>query len=235
MAFELADVVPWGRSFDEYLAMFALSPADLKRRIVGCGDGPASFNALATQRGCPVISVDPIYRFSVDQLQSRIDQTTVVISEQARRNAHEFLWTRFRSVEELVAARQSAMQHFLEDFPEGRACGRYVDAALPDLPFPNGHFQLALCSHFLFLYSSQYSAQFHIEAIQEMARVGGEVRIFPLVEMGSRPSRHLPEVLDALARTGWQTELVRVDHEVQKGGNQMLRVVSGTDSGRASQ
>jgi hypothetical protein len=62
--FTLDRVVPWGRSFDEYRRMFALTDADLTSSIVGCADGPASFNAEATARGHSVISCDPIYRFS---------------------------------------------------------------------------------------------------------------------------------------------------------------------------
>ena len=37
--FTLEQVVPWGRSFEEYRAMFALSDADLEGRVLGCGDG----------------------------------------------------------------------------------------------------------------------------------------------------------------------------------------------------
>lgn len=54
--FTLEQVVPWGRSFDEYCHMFALSSDDLALRILGCGDGPASFNAGATRRGMAVTS-----------------------------------------------------------------------------------------------------------------------------------------------------------------------------------
>jgi hypothetical protein len=39
--FTLDQVVPWGRSFDEYQRMFALTGADLGL-ILGCGDGPAA-------------------------------------------------------------------------------------------------------------------------------------------------------------------------------------------------
>jgi len=52
--FTLDQVVPWGRSFDEYRRMFALTDAELGLRIIGCGDGPASFNAEATRRGTAV-------------------------------------------------------------------------------------------------------------------------------------------------------------------------------------
>jgi hypothetical protein len=45
MAMQLDQVVPFGRSLDEYCQMFALSEDDLARTIIGVGDGPASFNA----------------------------------------------------------------------------------------------------------------------------------------------------------------------------------------------
>ena len=73
--FTLDHVVPWGRSFDEYRAMFGLSEADLDLRVLGCGDGPASFNAVATRRGATVVSCDPIYRWSAAEIQSRIEGT----------------------------------------------------------------------------------------------------------------------------------------------------------------
>src|SRR6187401_543475 len=63
--FSLFSVVPWGRSFDEYVRMFALAESDLESRILGCGDGPASFNVEATRRGATVVSCDPLYQFDV--------------------------------------------------------------------------------------------------------------------------------------------------------------------------
>ena len=51
MPFTLDQIVPWGRSFDEYVKMFALTEADLEKRILGCGDGPASFNAVMRTKG----------------------------------------------------------------------------------------------------------------------------------------------------------------------------------------
>jgi hypothetical protein len=37
----LSEVIPWGRSFEEYRRVFALTDEDLAGRILGCGDGPA--------------------------------------------------------------------------------------------------------------------------------------------------------------------------------------------------
>src|SRR3954471_15078999 len=118
--FTLEQVVPWGRSFDEYCRMFALSERDLGLRILGCGDGPASFNAEATRRGSRVVSCDPIYRFDVGQLQQRIGETYDEIIEQTRRNSHEFVWGNgIATVEELGRVRMAAMETFLVDFDRG--------------------------------------------------------------------------------------------------------------------
>ena len=59
MSLTYETVVPWGRSFDEYRRMFDLSAQDLELRILGCGDGPAAFNASMRQRGGRVVSCDP--------------------------------------------------------------------------------------------------------------------------------------------------------------------------------
>jgi SAM-dependent methyltransferase len=224
MSFTLNQVVPWGRSFDEYVAMFALTKADLAGRILGCGDGPASFNAGLTRRGGRVVSVDPLYRFTPDDIRQRIRRTYAEVLEQTRKNAHEFLWTSIRSVDELGRLRSAAMEEFLADYPLGAAQGRYVDGQLPHLPFRDRSFDLAVCSHLLFLYSEHLSEDFHVESIKELCRVAGEARIFPLLELGSIPSRHVPAVRARLAADGYSVSIQIVAYEFQRGGNQMMRI-----------
>jgi hypothetical protein len=226
MAFTLDQIVPWGRSFDEYVAMFGLSEEDLARPILGCGDGPASFNAGLTRRGGQVVSVDPLYRFTKDDIAGRIDESYAKVMEQTRANSHEFVWTSIKSVEELGRVRMAAMNEFLEDYPLGLAQKRYVDGELPHLPFGHRTFDIALCSHLLFLYSEQLSEDFHVESIGELCRVAGEARIFPLLELGTRPSRHVQAVADRLAREGYSVYIEQVPYEFQRGGNQMMRVSS---------
>jgi hypothetical protein len=115
--FTLDSVVPWGRSFDEYRRMFALTEDDLGRRMLGCGDGPASFNAEATARGCLVTSFDPLYGFDRSQIEARISATYDQVLAQTRLNAHEFVWGEgIADVEELGRVRMTAMQAFLDDF-----------------------------------------------------------------------------------------------------------------------
>lgn len=54
MVMKLEKVVPFGRSLDEYKSMFALSSDDLKKNIVGIGDGP-SFSAETFALGKTVV------------------------------------------------------------------------------------------------------------------------------------------------------------------------------------
>ena len=93
MAFTLETVVPWGRSFDEYRRMFSLADADLQKRILGCADGPASFNVELTETGGTVISADPLYRCSADEIRQRIEDTSQELIEQTRNNMEEFVWS----------------------------------------------------------------------------------------------------------------------------------------------
>jgi hypothetical protein len=224
MSFSLKEIVPWGRSFDEYVAMFSLSCEDLDKRILGCGDGPAAFNARLTSRGGRVVSADPLYRFTADDIHQRIHETYPDVMAQTRKNRHEFIWASISSVEELGRIRMTAMEEFLADFPRGREQGRYVDAKLPRLPFSDEEFDMAVCSHLLFLYSEQLSADFHAASIRELCRVATEARIFPLLELGSEKSRHLKAVTRILSEAGCSVAVETVAYEFQRGGNQMMRV-----------
>jgi hypothetical protein len=221
--FTLDQVVPWGRSFDEYRRMFALTEDDLDLTMLGCGDGPASFNAEATRRGRRVVSCDPIYRFEKPEIQDRIAATFDQIVDQVRRNAHEFVWQEgIRTVEELGQVRMAAMRLFLDDYDEGKAAGRYVAAELPVLPFGDAAFDVAVCSHFLFLYSSQLGEAFHRAAVQEMCRVAVEVRIFPLLALGGDRSPFVDVCLQDLRDRDYDASIETVPYEFQRGGNQMM-------------
>ena len=84
--------------------MFGLADEHLRLEILGCGDGPASFNAEATRRGGRVTSCDPIYRCSSDEIRRRIADTFDAIIEQTKRNAEQFVWTSIRSIDDLARA-----------------------------------------------------------------------------------------------------------------------------------
>ena len=222
MGFTLDKVVPWGRSYDEYVSMFDLTESDLELRVLGCGDGPAAFNSALSKRGGNVVSVDPIYVFDAAQIRSRVSDTYETVMTQMRKNKSDYVWGAIPSVEQLGNVRMSAMETFLADFEIGKQEGRYIAGELPSLPFESGQFDIALSSHFLFLYSAHLSAEFHLQALQEMLRVAHEVRVFPLLTLDSTPSPHLDFVSKYLEDRGFDVEVKRVPYEFQRGGNEML-------------
>jgi len=204
--------------------MFGLSDVDLRKPVLGCADGPADFNFELTRRGGTVASVDPLFEYTADEIRRRIDDTFDEVMGQTRQNSHEFIWRHVRSVEELGRIRMNAMQRFLSDYTRGKKAGRYRPESLPSLAFADDQFELALCSHFLFLYSDSLDLEFHIASIREMCRVAGEARVFPLLQLGSIPSPHVAPVTDHFRQAGYQAAIVRVPYEFQRGGNEMLRI-----------
>ena len=144
---ELSKVVPWGRSLSEYKEMFSLSGSDLNKKILGCSDGPASFNAELSKVGSSITSIDPIYQFSTKEIRSRINEVYPEIMNQVARSTEDYVWKGIANVEAMGRARMDAMQSFLGDYEQGKKSGRYINASLPTLPFKNAEFELALCSH----------------------------------------------------------------------------------------
>lgn len=226
MGFTLDKVAPWGRSYEEYVDMFDLSASDLQRHILGCGDGPAGFNATLTKQGGNVISVDPIYAFDAAQIRNRISETYETVMAQMRKNQVDYVWSVVSTVEDLGRIRMSAMNAFLLDFDAGIKEGRYIVGELPSLPFRNKRFDIALSSHFLFLYCTHLSAEFHLQSLQEMLRVAHEVRVFPVLTLDGNLSPYLNLVTKHLANYGFSVELRRVPYEFQRGGNEMLLIKS---------
>jgi hypothetical protein len=204
--------------------MFALGDEELRLKILDCGGGPASFNAEASRRGTAIVSCDPLYRWGIDEIRQRIAATYDKILEQTRQNQHEFVWDSIRSVEELGALRMAAMTEFLDDYATGKARGRYIDAELPVLPFADSSFDLALSSHFLFLYTTQLSVDFHAEAIREMCRVAAEVRIFPVLALGGNRSAYVDRIAEEFGRSDFVVSIEKVPYEFQRGGNEMMRL-----------
>jgi hypothetical protein len=154
------------------------------------------------------------------------------VVEQARRDAHRFVWgDDVPDPDALGRARHAAMRRFLADYDAGRARGRYVAAALPHLPFADGRFDLCVCSHFLFLYAGQLDLPFHLAAVREMLRVAGEVRVFPLLDLTGQRAAHVKPVAAALRASGRDVAVTRVPYEVQRGGDHMLVIGGGGSRG----
>lgn len=227
MAMSLNQIVPWGRSLSEYQRMFAMSEADLAGKILGCGDGPASFNAELSAKGGNVVSIDPIYAFDREQIRQRVEETRHEIVAKVKLTPQDYVWSEFRDPDDLGRHRLAVMEAFLADYEAGRVEHRYQCQALPKLDFADSSFELALSSHFLFLYSEQLDAAFHCAAIEELCRVAQEVRIFPLLDLQCQRSAHIASVINHAAHLGLQATIEVVPYEFQRGGREMLRIVKG--------
>jgi len=222
---KLENVVPWGRSLDEYTSMFSLSESDLNKKILGCGDGPACFNAEITKNDGNdgnVVSVDPVYQFSAKQIRSRIDEIYPHIMSEMKKNYDDYIWKNISNIDDLGRTRMASMETFLNDYDDGKKAGRYINESLPNLPFENHTFDLALCSHYLFLYSEHVDEAHHIASLLELCRVAKEVRIYPLISLDGSKSNHLDAAISVLKNKNLDVSLQPVEYQFQKGANKML-------------
>lgn len=224
MVMQLTEVVPFGRSLDEYIQMFNLTAEDFGKSILGIADGPASFNAEGTMLGYRITSVDPLYCFTAAQIQQRFDAVVDNIIQQVKNTPGDWVWNYHQSPEDLRHHRETALHRFCEDFEQGKLEHRYWVGELPDLSNLTQTYDLGLCSHFLFLYSDYLDESFHVHSIVELLRICKEVRIFPLLTLMLQQSPYLQAVMDTLSAKGYTCEIHRVKYELQRGGNQMLRI-----------
>jgi SAM-dependent methyltransferase len=210
------------RSLDEYRHMFGLSDADLTGAILDCPGGCASFAAEATELGATVTAVDPEYAIDTATLREQGIRTVQRGVSYHLEHPDQYVWTYFTDADHYVDERIRAVERFAEDrtaHPE-----RYVTAMLPNLPFADGHFDLALMSHLLFSYLDRLDEDFHVAAITELTRVARQARIFPLAPMGSERYDGLPRFLEKLADQGIDAEVRPVAYEFQRGCTEMLVV-----------
>lgn len=229
MAMILEKVVPFGRSMDEYIKMFNLTAVDLNKKIIGIGDGPASFNAEMTRQGHPVVSVDPLYRFSGDEILQRFHEVVDKIINQVEATPNDWVWSYHQSPDDLRANRIKVIQEFIANYEIGKKANRYQIGELPKLAYQNQEFELALCSHFLFLYSDQFDYEFHLNSVIEMLRIAKEIRIFPLITLMLQPSQHLDGIMEYCIAKGYRANIEQVEYELQLSGNSMLKISRNVD------
>lgn len=224
MAFHLNDVVPWGRSLKEYVQMFDLTAADLNKKIVSFADGPASFNAEAKTAGYDVTSLDIVYQFSAAEIKGRIDETKEIVLEQTKKNAENYNWHEIKDITELEKIRMGAMEKFLQDYDHGKREKRYLFHEFPcQTPFAENHFDLGLCSHFLFLYPG-LGYSFHLETLEEMIRICQEVRVSPLVDLdGTRPE-FFQRLMEELGER-YTVAVCQTDYAFLKSENSYLSIM----------
>lgn len=204
--YEQIGVAVTSRAGREYEAMFALEPGMLAAGpVLDAAAGASSFQADAMAAGIDVRSADPRYGMSPQAFAEFGEAELAAADDKLRRLEGQYDWSFYGSLDEHRKLREGALSRFLDHYSRHRE--RYVEASLPHLPFADGTFRLALCSHFLFLYGDTFGKAFHREALQELYRVlapGGELRAYPLVTLRWEPYPHLGDIVQPLRQLGAQ-------------------------------
>ena len=213
------------RSFAEYEAFFALTADDLAGAVLDCSAGASGFAAAVNRNGGRVTAADPAYALGAERLHAEAEASAARGGGIVADHDDRFVWSWYGSRERRDELRRSALAQFAADLRARPAT--YVPASLPRLPFRNGAFDLALCSHLLFTWSDVFDEAWHEQALLELLRVAGQVRVFPLVVQGTGdPVSFLPALLDRLRGRGHGADVVTVPYEFQRDANQMLRLTA---------
>ena len=220
----LEKVVLLGRTLDEYRRFFALDLDGLRgQRILDVAAGVSSFAAEARRAGLDVTSFDAIYALPAETIERRcatdLDHVTAAI-----RDLKTYCWDFYESPERLRQFREQAYRRFLTDYRvEGK--GRYVPGLLPELPFADDAFDLALVSYLLFVYEDQFDYEFHRRSIRELLRVTrGEARLYPVVNFEAQRSGYLDRLRADPELRHLAFEEVRTEFEFLRNSNFYLRV-----------
>ncbi|RED65607.1 class I SAM-dependent methyltransferase [Cohnella lupini] len=187
-AYPQAGVASTCRSYEEYRLMFGLTETDLERMgpVLDVAGGASSFTAHLNAMGFPAVAVDPFYAGETEEVIAMARKEIEVSSAKLAAMSDIYDWSFYGSPGNHRAMRERSLELFAEDFRKTEARKRYYSASLPSLPFENDAFGLILCSHFLFLYADSFDREFHQAAIKELFRVlrpGGELRIYPLINL----------------------------------------------------
>lgn len=194
----------FGRTWQEYEQIWNLRLDDLHgTRVLDCPCGPASFVSEGRKRGIDIVGCDPLFALSIEKLRAQgeadiVDCIQLIRTENPRLAGDD--------PETYAHDKRLALDELLDDFskhgPAGPECdSRYVNAALPVLPFADRSFDLALSAHFLFTYAPvedagmletrEFDLAFHLRATSGLARVAREIRLYPCYGLDpTRPMRH---------------------------------------------
>jgi hypothetical protein len=215
-----------GRTYQEYKAIFQLNNDVMSSGpVLDCAAGPSSFTAEARERGFRVTACDVMYDTAPDKLRIKAEADIDLVFMKFDDVAHQYVWGFYRNKDDVIRYRKNALKKFIEYFEQGRSEYRYRYAELPALPFTDGQFLLVVSSHLLFLYGDRMDLDFHRDCLDEMVRVcSGEIRVYPLTGMDTKPYPFLDDVLKHLTAKGLRAEIITVPFEFLKGSNRMLRI-----------
>lgn len=191
------------RSYREYLDMFGLTEERVRHGpVLDAAAGASSFVAGLRASGVTAVAADPLYAGDPEAVIAAAWREHEEAERKIESLADSFDWSYYGSPARHRAMREASLRAFADDFRSPDRASRYIPASLPNLPFADGTFGLAVCSHFLFLYGESFGYEFHLAALRELLRVvrpGGQVYVYPLVDLKWQPCPFLPELLNELA------------------------------------
>ena len=221
---DLERIIFIGRTYEEYLAMFGLTEAELQdKTILDCPAGAWSFTALGNQKKLDVTACDIAYYHETSSLENKGKQDlehAMINLTKAREN---YLWSYFVDIDDLRTHRLQALTDCVKDMNERPT--RYVPVTLPTLPFADDTFDLLLSAHFLFMYADRLDQQFHFATLKELLRVTKEeLRIFPLVDLQGQRYEYLDEMIEFLVKNKYQVTEIKVAYQFQKNADSLLKI-----------
>lgn len=231
----LPGVVPsavTGRGLFDYRYMFDLDVEALAGvSVLDCPAGASPFGAQLRARGGTVTSVDPVYDQDTETIAARVATNLAGARGWLAAHAAHIDWDYLGSPDAYLRACELAADLFTVDYTSHRE--HYRAAALPDLPFPDGTFDLALSAHLLFAYPQHLDPHDHVAALLELARVTrGEVRVHPVCDPTATRYPHLDHVRAVLAEHDVDTELRSSEKSWIAAGRDTLICRSPTTSPR---
>jgi hypothetical protein len=233
--FAFTKVLFFGRTLAEYEQMFNFVASDwIGRNVLDCPGGPASFTAETNALGINTIACDPLYSEDIETLKQRIELEIPECLERQAKVQHLFDPDKKPSYPQ---QKMQAFHRFLDDLSSPTASGHYVSGALPNLPFANDSFDVALSGNFLFLYSdykeggmlfdSPFTYEFHLASILEFLRVSREIRIYPIKGPHKESVSFLPALISQLQARDHDAHIVPVPYRDVVAAHDMLVVKRG--------
>lgn len=218
--------VLWGHRLNDYKEMFNLSDDTLsEKQIVEYGAGVTGFNAEMNAKGFKVVSIDPMYDLTLKDIKTIVDEIFDTTVAKVKKNKDKYNWKNHEELTTLIDERRAGIELFYNDFELGREQGRYLgsmDAKL--LKLEECNFDLALITHHLFVNFDDKGVGEHVELIEKMIELAGDVQIFPLLDKYGQISKLLGPVMLQLQQNNLGLEVCQVGSQLQKSGNAMLRV-----------
>jgi hypothetical protein len=217
------DLLLSGHSLADYQHMFDLNEADLNKKFITCASGFDTFNLEMTAIGHSVVSCARNYSLSEEEIKKLVLKNLERMKDHLDEHQEQYILNPNASLTEIQKVLFSSAEKFLADYSKGKEEKRYLAEVLPNLHFPNGSFDFALCSHYLFA-QHDLSEDQHLSFIKEMCRVAKETRIFPLSDAYGQISPLLGPVMLRLQTEHYGVEVKQVAFEFQRGSNAMLRI-----------